>query len=55
MLNIRRKRRETIHIGKTIEIKVLDLFKGSVLLGIKAPKDVEILRGELLPKPDKRR
>jgi hypothetical protein len=39
MLNIRRKRGETIHVGKDIQIKVLDLFKASVLIGVNAPKE----------------
>lgn len=38
-LNIRRKRGEKIHVGKDIEIKVLDLFKSFVLIAVKAPRD----------------
>lgn len=46
-LNIRRKRGEKIHVGKDIEIKVLDLFKSFVLIAVKAPMD--LLKSEASP------
>lgn len=47
MLVLTRKRGETIRIGEQIVIKVIHLGKGSVKLGIEAPADVRVLRGEL--------
>ncbi len=47
MLVLTRKQSDTIRIGDEIEIKVIRLEKGSVRIGIVAPKDVKILRGEL--------
>lgn len=44
MLKLHRKTGETILIGDDIEVKVL---KGTCSLGISAPQDVRILRGEL--------
>lgn len=47
MLVVTRKRHETIRIGSDIVIKVIQLGKGSVKLGIEAPPHVHVLRGEL--------
>ena len=57
MLCLKRRHEETIYIGKQIRIKVL-LNKAflsnkagtatSIVLGIDAPKEMKILRGELL-------
>ncbi|BBK75623.1 carbon storage regulator CsrA [Clostridium butyricum] len=47
MLIITRKKGESLMIGDDIEITVSKLDDGSVKLGIKAPKDVTILRKEL--------
>lgn len=56
MLVVSRRIEETLIIGEQIEIKVLDVFatdsSGSraskvASIGITAPRDIEILRGEL--------
>lgn len=48
MLVLSRKLNEVIHIGPDITIEVVDISGGNVRLGITAPKDVKILRAELL-------
>ncbi len=47
MLVLSRKLEDEIWIGSDISIKVVDIGKGIVKLGINAPKSIEILRGEL--------
>ena len=48
MLVLARKLDESIVIGEDIRIKVISIDKGIVKLGIEAPKDVSIMRNELL-------
>ncbi len=48
MLVLTRKIDEAIIIGDNIKITVLDIRSDSVKLGIDAPKEVPILRDELL-------
>jgi len=52
MLVLARKQNETIVIQNEIEIQVLKVQGKTVRLGIKAPKDVRIVRGELDPLPE---
>lgn len=47
MLIITRKKGESLMIGDDIEIIVSKIDDGSVKIGIKAPKNIEILRKEL--------
>lgn len=47
MLVLSRKEGEGIRLGDGIELEVVSISKGVVRLGIKAPKDVLILRSEL--------
>ena len=47
MLVLTRKHGETIRIGNDIVVKVIQLGKGSVKIGIEAPSHVRVLRGEL--------
>ena len=47
MLVLTRKRTESIKIGNDIVIKVIHTGTGTVKLGIDAPAQVKILRGEL--------
>lgn len=47
MLIITRKKGESLMIGDDIEIVVSKIDDGSVKIGIKAPKDVTILRKEI--------
>lgn len=49
MLVLTRKQAETIHIGDGITIKVIATGRGKVKLGIDAPANVRVLRGELAP------
>ena len=47
MLIITRKKGESLMIGDDIEIIVSKIDDGSVKIGIKAPKEVTVLRKEL--------
>lgn len=49
-LVLSRKDNETICIGNDIKIVIFKTFEGKTRVGIKAPKDVAILRGELVHK-----
>ena len=48
MLIITRKKGESLMIGDDIEITISKIEDGSVKIGIQAPKEVNILRKELL-------
>ena len=48
MLVISRKLNEKIKIGENIEIYIISIDKNQVKIGIEAPKEVTILRGELI-------
>ena len=47
MLVLTRKRNEMIRIGDDVVVKVIKTGKGSVKIGIEAPSNVRVLRGEL--------
>jgi carbon storage regulator len=47
MLVLSRKPSQKLHIGHNITVTVLGVRGGVVKLGIEAPGDVHILRGEL--------
>ena len=49
MLVLSRKRETEIYIGSDITIKVLEIHKRQVTLGIKAPSGFSVRRGEPLP------
>lgn len=53
MLIITRKKGESLMIGDDIEIVISKVDDGSVKLGIKAPKDLSILRKELYEEVEK--
>jgi len=55
MLILRRKEGETLLIGENIKIMVLDTSDGGVRLAIDAPKEIPILRGELVRAMDANR
>ena len=48
MLVLSRKTNETIKIGDDIEIRILEAKGDTVRIGIEAPRNVDILRGELV-------
>lgn len=49
MLVLTRKPAEVIRIGDDVVIKVIKTSKGSVKIGVDAPSDVRVMRGELMP------
>jgi carbon storage regulator len=49
MLVLTRKQDEMIQIGDSIVIKVIATGRGKVKIGIEAPSNVRVLRGELSP------
>lgn len=54
MLALRRSIDEEIYIGENILVKVLRVDPdGAIVLGIEAPKSVNIVRGELLTREQK--
>lgn len=48
MLVLTRKRTEMIQIGENIFVKVIQTGRSTVKIGIEAPSDVRVLRGELM-------
>ncbi|MBI1344800.1 carbon storage regulator [bacterium] len=52
MLVLTRKRDGVIRIGNDIVIRVIRTGKSSVKIGVEAPSDVRVVRGELGPLPD---
>lgn len=48
MLILTRKKGEEIHIGDDIVITVAETHRDQVRIGIQAPRDVRIRRGELV-------
>ncbi|MEW5744042.1 MAG: carbon storage regulator CsrA [Nitrospirota bacterium] len=50
MLVLTRKAGQTINIGDTISIKIVEIGNGYVKLGIEAPKELPIYREELYEK-----
>ncbi|WP_083435153.1 carbon storage regulator CsrA [Rhodopirellula islandica] len=49
MLVLTRKPEESIFINENVEVVVLGIHGNKVRLGIEAPKDVSILRREIIP------
>ena len=49
MLVLSRKLGEEIYIGDNITLKVVDIDRGKIRLGIVAPLDVPIYRAEIAP------
>ena len=48
MLVLTRKAKETIHIGNDIVITIIETQGGKTRVGIEAPPNVKIVRGEIL-------
>ena len=55
MLILRRRAGESILIGDNIRLTVLDVYEGGVRVAIDAPKNIPILRTELLQAADANR
>jgi carbon storage regulator len=53
MLVLSRKKNETIYIGNGVTVTVLEIKAGVVRLGIVAPKEVPVMREEILDQPKK--
>jgi carbon storage regulator len=51
MLILTRQVGEDIVIGEAVTVTVLGIKQGQVRLGIQAPKQIKVLRGELLENP----
>jgi carbon storage regulator CsrA len=49
MLVLSRKADEEIVIGRAIRVKVLEIRRGRVRIGVSAPRKTEIRRAELTP------
>ncbi|MEH7124265.1 carbon storage regulator CsrA [Bacillus sp. JJ1773] len=52
MLVLTRRKNESIILNENIEITILEIDGEQIKLGIKAPKDVEILRKEIIVKTE---
>lgn len=48
MLVLNRKKGETILIGENIEITIVDIVGDKIKIGINAPKEVNIVRKEII-------
>ncbi|KRQ85986.1 hypothetical protein ABG79_02214 [Caloramator mitchellensis] len=48
MLILTRKEGESILVGEGIEIKVIEISGNTIKLGIEAPKNVKVIRKELI-------
>ena len=53
MLILTRRVGEAVHIGNNITVRVLGVKGGQVRVGFDVPKDVNVMRTELLNKPKK--
>lgn len=49
MLVLSRKRGQHIYIGDNITIAIVDIDRDKVKIGIEAPRDVPVMREELVP------
>ena len=50
MLILTRRPMQTLAIGNDITITVMEIRAGQVRIGVSAPSDVAVLRGEILEK-----
>jgi carbon storage regulator len=48
VLVIRRRQGESIHIGDAVEIEVIECGPNRVKLGIRAPREVPVIRNEVM-------
>ncbi len=47
MLVIKRKAGEAFHIGESIEVEILEVGTNQVKIGIRAPREIAVLRNEV--------
>lgn len=52
MLVLTRKKGEKVYIGDDVCVCIVDIDRNKVRLGIEAPRDVPVLRSELVPVGD---
>ncbi len=55
MLILRRKSGESLLIGDSIKLTVMDVYEGGVRIAIDAPRSVTVLRSELVQAADANR
>lgn len=55
MLVISRRPGESLWIGEDIEVELLEISPSQVKLGIRAPREVPVLRGEIRVTADQNR
>jgi len=55
LLVIMRRPGQTFGVGEDVEIKVFESASGMLRIGIEAPAEVEIMRGELLSSEEQMR
>lgn len=48
MLVLTRRKGQAVHINKNVKVVVVDVQHGRVKLGIEAPRDVPVMREELV-------
>lgn len=53
MLVLSRKQGQKVNIGNGIEVTIVSISGNRIQLGIEAPVDVRVLRGELVPAEEK--
>ena len=49
MLVLTRKLNQEIHVGETINLRVLKIHGRRVTIGISCPRELKVLRGEIRP------
>jgi carbon storage regulator len=47
MLVIRRRAGETLIIGDNVEVEILEITASQVKIGIRAPREIPVVRGEI--------
>ncbi|QOR35366.1 carbon storage regulator CsrA [Clostridium sp. 'deep sea'] len=48
MLVLTRKLNQSLHIGENIQLTILEVQNGSVKIGIEAPRNIRIMRQEII-------
>ena len=53
--HLARRSTQTVTIGNDVSVTVLEIQRGQVRIGVKAPRDTAILREEIVEQPRTRR